>query len=79
MLSLRHGHYIARLAASPDDHAAAQALRYRCFVEFAGLKGLPKGRDTDPFDAACLQMLVEDETTGALACTYRLLPLKTTR
>jgi L-ornithine Nalpha-acyltransferase len=76
MLALRHGRYTARLAVNPDDHAAAQMLRYQCFIASNGLTGPSHGRDTDDFDAACLHMLVEEQGTGALACTYRLLPLK---
>jgi L-ornithine Nalpha-acyltransferase len=76
MLALRHGRYTARLAATPADHAAAQSLRYQCFVGDRGPVGPFAGRDTDRFDAACLHMLIEEVGTGALVCTYRLLPLK---
>jgi L-ornithine Nalpha-acyltransferase len=73
MLALLKGRYTARLAATPADHQAAQSLRYQCFRAHHG----GTGRDSDTFDAACLQMLVEEAGSGALACTYRLMILPT--
>jgi hypothetical protein len=60
--------YTARLAASADDIAASQALRHLAFHGTCG-------RDSDPFDAICRHVLVEDTATGALMCSFRLLPL----
>ncbi len=79
MLALRHGRYTARLATTLADHAAAQTLRYQCFIAGQNDAAAPFGRDTDRFDAACLHMLIEDAGTGALACTYRLMPLRNGR
>jgi L-ornithine Nalpha-acyltransferase len=75
MLALMKGRYTARLAEGPDDRARAGALRYQCFVAARGLGDDPAGQDHDAFDAQCLQMLVEEAGSGALACTYRLMPL----
>ncbi len=75
MLALLKGRYTARLASTPADLHAAQALRYQCFIAGRGLAGQGPGRDADRFDASCLQMLVEEAGSGALACTYRLMPL----
>jgi L-ornithine Nalpha-acyltransferase len=77
MLAFLKGRYSARLAASEADHAAAQTLRHDCFLASRGLARHPTGRDHDAFDADCLQMLVEEVGSGALACTYRLMPLAT--
>ena len=65
---LTKGRYRARFAQTAADLAAAQALRHLCF------HGRP-GQDADRFDALCRHMLVEDLRTGALVCTFRLLPL----
>ena len=75
MLALMKGRYTARLAETPGDLARAEALRYQCFVAARGLGDDPAGQDHDAFDAGCLQMLVEEAGSGALACTYRLLSL----
>lgn len=68
MLSLRRGRHAARIAESPDDVAAALALRSLAFR--GGLRP-----DGDGFDAICRHVLVEDSRSGALVCTFRLLPL----
>ncbi|MEM9972344.1 MAG: GNAT family N-acyltransferase [Pseudomonadota bacterium] len=62
--------YNARLAETPEDLDAAQALRFRAF---RGAEG--GGRDRDRFDAACDHMLVEHRASGRLVATYRLLTL----
>ncbi len=72
MLSLLKGRYRAREAAGPADLAAARALRWRCF---RATPAAPEGQDADAFDAACTHVLVEDIRSGALACTFRLMPL----
>jgi L-ornithine Nalpha-acyltransferase len=76
MPALRQGRYTARLAAAPHDLVAAQSLRYQCFVAGRGGVATVPDRDCDAFDAACLQMLVEEAETGRLVCTYRLMPLR---
>ena len=74
MLALLKGRYTARLADSESDVLAARTLRYQCFVA-----GRPadrgQGIDQDHFDDTCLHMLVQEAGSGALACTYRLMPL----
>lgn len=72
MLSLLRGRYRAREAEGPVDLAAARALRWQCF---RATPETPEGQDADTFDAACTHVLVEDVRTGALACTFRLMPL----
>ena len=73
MLALLKGRYTARLAEGAADISAAKTLRYQCFVQ-----GRPadvgQGTDSDHFDDSCLHMLVQEAGSGALACTYRLLP-----
>jgi len=64
--------FTARFAESSADLVAAQRLRYRAF------RGAGSGLDADRFDALCQHVLVED-ATGALVCTYRLLPLENGR
>ncbi len=64
------GKYTARLTRAPGDMRAAQALRYRAFIDADG-----EGIDEDRFDAACEHVLVEAED-GALVAAYRLLPLE---
>jgi putative hemolysin len=68
-LALIEGRYRSRVAETPGDLRAAQALRHLCF------RGRP-GLDGDAFDARCTHVLVEDRA-GRLVCCYRLLPLGT--
>ncbi|WP_116132610.1 GNAT family N-acetyltransferase [Tropicimonas sp. IMCC34043] len=68
MISLRRGRHAARLAETPEDLAAALELRSIAFRD--GLRP-----DGDSFDPVCRHVLVEDVRNGALACTFRLLPL----
>lgn len=77
MLALLKGRYTARLASTPADLDAAQSLRYQCFKARRGLIASgAHGRDVDRFDASCLQMLLQEAGSGALVCTYRLMPLE---
>ncbi len=68
MTRLTRGRYSTRLADTPADIAAAQALRHLCF------HGAP-GRDIDRFDDICAHILVEETKTGRLVCCFRFLPL----
>ncbi|MCG6904148.1 MAG: GNAT family N-acetyltransferase [Rhodobacter sp.] len=72
MLGLRKGRYVARLAATATDVAAAQRLRFRAFR--AG--GKAGARDVDDFDAVCAHVLVEEARSGRLVCCFRLLVLE---
>ncbi|MGE3348478.1 MAG: GNAT family N-acetyltransferase [Ramlibacter sp.] len=67
--------YRARLADSPGDLRAAQALRFMVFnLELR--EGLDQSwetcSDADRFDEVCDHLLVEDGATGQLVGTYRL-------
>ncbi|MGH6947895.1 MAG: GNAT family N-acetyltransferase [Kiloniellales bacterium] len=70
-----------RLAESPAEVRAAQALRYRVFYETMGARPTPQmaaaGRDFDHFDEFCDHLLVFDRERGigteAVVGTYRLL------
>jgi putative hemolysin len=55
---------------------AAQALRYRVFVEEMGAHIVCRepGIDRDLFDAYCDHLLVQDDETGEVVGTYRILP-----
>lgn len=70
MLVLAKGRYQARLAETPKDVQAAQALRHLCFVAARGL-GAGGGLDGDGFDAASQHMLVTDRD-GTLVCCWRM-------
>ncbi len=59
--------HTARFAQTPQDVAAAQALRHLAFL------GKP-GHDADPFDPLCRHGLVE-AADGRLVCCFRLLPV----
>lgn len=71
MQTFARGRYQARLAAVPEDVAAAQALRGRVF------RGEGAAPDCDHIDRICKHMLVEKTETGELVCCFRLMPLKT--
>jgi putative hemolysin len=79
--ALRFGSLEVRLAETADEIDAAQALRYRVFVDEMGAKpagpAAAKKRDADKFDDYCDHMLVLDHSKGdgmsAIVGTYRLL------
>jgi len=67
--------YRTRLASTPAELRAAQALRYQVFnVELnEGLTAShATGLDADPFDAVCDHLLVEHLPTQQIVGTYRL-------
>jgi len=69
MISTREkGKYRVRRAVGAQEVAAAQRLRAICFN-----LGCP--RDSDAFDDRYVHMLIEDRTSGALVCCYRLFPV----
>ena len=75
------GDFEVRLAQTPAEIDAAQALRYRVFYEEMGAKptdaARAERRDRDRFDAYCDHLLVIDHGRGAgsdsIVGTYRLL------
>lgn len=64
--TLQRGRYVARVAQSPQDRAAALALRARVFRAGAA--------DGDGYDAGCDHVLVEAGRGGPVVCTFRLMP-----
>jgi putative hemolysin len=74
MFGPTQGRFRARIATSPADIRAAQALRYRAFR--AGVAGAPaEGLDRDAHDAAATHVLVEDTACGRVVCCFRVLRL----
>lgn len=71
MLPLTKGHYIARMAATPQDVDRALALRHLCFISNRGL--VTPTTDVDAFDNASQHILVADIQSGTLVCTFRLM------
>jgi putative hemolysin len=71
----RAGRLVVRLAAGPQDVEAVQRLRWQVFGEELGarLGGDRPGLDQDLFDRFCAHLLVEDESTGSVVGTYRVL------
>ena len=80
-MALRAGGLEARLARSPAEVDALQALRYRVFFEELSAHPTPEvaasRRDVDAFDAWCDHLIVVDTTLGdgpeAVVGTYRFL------
>lgn len=70
------GRYRARIADTVDEVRLAQTLRFHVFNEELK-EGLPEswriGRDEDCFDPVCDHLLVEENQSGAVVGTYRLL------
>jgi putative hemolysin len=67
--------YASRLARSPEEIQAAQALRFQVFnLELnEGLAhSYATGLDVDPFDAVCDHLLVEHLASREIVGTYRL-------
>lgn len=69
MQKIARGKYVARLAAGPEDVAAAQAFRARIF------RGGATPSDCDDLDGRCDHMLVEHQQTGAVVCCFRMMSL----
>ena len=70
-----HVQYRTRLALAPADIAAAQALRFQVFnveLDEGLVHSYDSGLDSDPFDAVCAHLVVEDELSGAVVGTYRM-------
>jgi len=74
-IRLEAGNYVARLALTEEERAAAYRLRFVVFnLEMnEGLESAyADGHDKDHFDDVCDHMIVEDQTTGAVVGTYRM-------
>jgi len=77
---IRSGDLEVRLASSPDDIDAVQALRYKVFYKEMGAvpdQGMrQQERDFDQFDPACDHLIVTDSSCagsgGSVVGTYRL-------
>ena len=78
---LRGGNLGVRIAATPQEIDAAQALRYRVFYEEMGAQpgedAIASHRDRDEFDAVADHLLVVDHAIGpgpeGVVGTYRLI------
>lgn len=67
--------YRLRLATTPADLRAAQALRFEVFnleLDEGLVQSYDSGLDEDPFDAQCDHLLVEDPVQGSVLGTYRV-------
>jgi len=67
--------YRLRLAATPQEVQAAQALRFAVFnleLHEGLIESFGTGLDSDIFDEACDHLLVEEVKSGAIVGTYRL-------
>jgi putative hemolysin len=78
---LRAGNLGLRIARTPEELEAAQALRYRVFYDEMGAQpdaaAAASGRDSDGYDAVADHLLVVDHDLGngaeAVVGTYRLI------
>ncbi|MCA7119476.1 MAG: GNAT family N-acetyltransferase, partial [Acidibrevibacterium sp.] len=78
---LRSGHLGVRLARSPAEIDAAEALRFRIFFEEMGARPAPdiaaRHRDRDRFDDVADHLIVVDHAIGpgpeGVVGTYRLI------
>jgi putative hemolysin len=69
------GAYRVRLAETPADLAAAQALRFEVFnleLDEGLVQSYDSGLDSDPFDAVCSHLIVEELASGSVVGTYRM-------
>ena len=74
-IRLEAGTYVARLALSEQERAAAYRLRFLVFnLEMhEGLESAyVDGYDKDHFDDVCDHLIVEERATGEIVGTYRL-------
>ncbi|MDF0605783.1 GNAT family N-acetyltransferase [Neisseriaceae bacterium TC5R-5] len=65
-----------RLAQNASDIRRAQKLRFDVFSKEMGatLSSQALGIDCDQYDALCDHLIVEDNTSGEVVGTYRMLP-----
>jgi putative hemolysin len=63
------------LASTPEEVREVQRLRYKVFVDAAGLPALAneQGLDRDEFDDYCNHLIVRDSKTLKVVGTYRIL------
>jgi len=78
------GSLVARMARSPAEVEAAQALRHEVFCKEMGCEASPDsppGLDVDPWDAICDHLLVIDTASAPerIVGTYRLLDAEAAR
>ncbi len=67
--------YHVKLARSPADVQAVQALRFEVFnieLDEGLVASYDTGLDADPFDAQCEHLMVVEHATGAVVGTYRM-------
>ncbi len=80
-VNVRAGNLLIRMAESPAEVRAAQALRYRVFCEEMGSKSTAEmtaaRREFDSFDAHCEHLLVFDlkraGSSESVVATYRMM------
>jgi len=63
------GKYRIRETECPEEIARLQRFRARCF-------GVDAERDADRFDPICRHIAIEERSSGALVCCFRMLPLE---
>lgn len=63
------------IASTPEEVKEVQRLRYRVFIEAAGLTALenPDRLDQDEFDSYCDHLIVRDSSNLQVVGTYRVL------
>src|SRR5580698_4288071 len=74
-IRLEAGEYVARLALTEEEKAAAFRLRFLVFnLEMnEGLESAyADGYDKDHFDDVCDHLIVQEQSTGAIVGTYRM-------
>jgi putative hemolysin len=74
-IRLEAGEYVARLALTEEEKAAAFRLRFLVFnLEMnEGLESAyVDGYDKDHFDDVCDHLIVQEQSTGAIVGTYRM-------
>src|SRR5260370_8747273 len=74
-IRLEAGAYVARLALTEQELAAAYRLRFLVFnlgLNERVSSSYADGYDKDHFDDVCDHLIVEEGTTGAIVGTYRL-------
>lgn len=67
--------YRPRLACTPQDLRAAQALRFEVFnleLDEGLASSYDTGLDADPFDSVCEHLIIEDLSDGRIVGTYRM-------
>lgn len=73
MQPMKKGRYHLRLAENGEDVLSAQRLRWLCFLGNGTEADASRGIDADDLDESCQHVLIEDQRSGQLVASFRMM------